>query len=80
MRNVNRKPKAQSMGVFMWIFPCQRVASHDHIFTPVGTAMMMVVIIIGTRSHEAMPDTNMWCAHTPKPSTAMATMENAIAR
>jgi len=34
------------MGVFMWIFPCQSVASHDYIFTPVGTAMMIVVIIM----------------------------------
>ena len=68
------------MGVFMWILPSHSVASHDHTFTPVGTAMMMVVIIMGTRSHEAMPDTNMWWAHTPKPSTAMATSENAMAR
>ena len=80
MRKVNRKPRAQSMGVFRCSLPFHRVASHDHIFTPVGTAMMMVVTIIGTRSQAAMPDTNMWCAHTPKPSTAMATIENAIAR
>ena len=71
---------AQSMGGFMWIFPRHSVASHDHIFTPVGMAMMIVVTIIGTRSQAAMPDTNMWWAHTPKPSTAMATIENAIAR
>ena len=32
----------------MWILPCHNVASHDHIFTPVGTAMMIVVIIMGT--------------------------------
>ena len=68
------------MGAFIWIFPRQRVATHENIFTPVGTAMMMVVIIIGTRSQAAMPDTNMWWAHTPNPSTAMATIENAMAR
>ena len=32
------------------------------------------------RSHGAMPDTNMWCAHTPNPSTAIATVEKATAR
>ena len=31
---------------------------------PVGTAMSTVVIIIGIRIHDAMPDTNMWWAHT----------------
>ena len=42
--------------------------------------MMTVVTIIGMRSHGDMPETNMWCAHTPKPSTAIATVENATAR
>ena len=39
---------------------------------PVGTAISSVVIIIGTRSHDAMPLTNMWCAQTEKPSTTIA--------
>ena len=46
---------------------------------PVGIAMMIVVIIIGTRSQAAMPLTNMRCAQTPKPSTAIATVANASA-
>ena len=54
--------------------------SQEKIFTPVGMAMMIVVIIIGTRSHAAMPLTNMWWAHTPNPRTAIATVENASAR
>jgi hypothetical protein len=31
---------------------------------PVGTAISSVVSIIGTRSHENMPATNMWWAQT----------------
>ena len=36
---------------------------------PVGTAMIAVVIAIGMRIQAAMPEVNMWCAHTVKPST-----------
>ena len=45
---------------------------------PVGMAIESVVAIIGMRSHEAMPDTNIWCAHTVNPSTPMATVDIAI--
>jgi hypothetical protein len=47
---------------------------------PVGTAIRSVVIIIGTRSHGAMPLTNMWCAHTEKPSTTIAISDRAMSR
>ena len=47
---------------------------------PVGTAMIAVVIIIGMRIQLCMPETNMWCAHTVKPSTTIAISENAIMR
>ena len=47
---------------------------------PVGTAISIVVIIIGTRSQLRMPDTNMWCAQTVKPRITIATSENAIIR
>ena len=47
---------------------------------PVGTAMIAVVIIIGTRIQSCMPETNMWCAQTVKPSTTIASSENAIIR
>ena len=80
MTNVQMKPIANSMGVFRWILPPQMVPSHENTLTPVGTAMMTVVIIIGTRSQGAMPETNMWWAQTPNPRTAMATVEKAMAR
>ena len=47
---------------------------------PVGTAISIVVIIIGTRSQLNMPDTNMWCAQTEKPRITIATSEKAIIR
>ena len=47
---------------------------------PVGTAITAVVIIIGMRIHDCMPDTNMWCAQTVNPSTTIASSEKAIIR
>ena len=63
-----------------WSFPSQIVASQLKILIPVGTAIRSVVIIIGTRSHDAMPLTNMWCAQTEKPSTTIAISDSAISR
>ena len=60
--------------------PLHSVASHENTLIPVGTAMIAVVIIIGTRIHACMPDTNMWWAHTVKPSITMASSEKAIMR
>ena len=45
---------------------------------PVGIAISSVVTIIGMRSQSAMPATNMWCAHTEKPSTRIASRERAM--
>ena len=42
--------------------------------------MIIDVTIIGTRSQGAIPATNMWCAHTEKPSTRIAINESAISR
>ena len=78
--NIVMKPSANSIGVVMWITPFHSVAIQLKIFTPVGTAMSIVVIIIGTRSQLAMPDTNMWCAQTVKPRITIATSEKAIIR
>src|SRR5215210_1618006 len=80
MTNVKMKPTANSIAVFIWITPRHIVPSQEKILMPVGTAMSIVEIIIGTRSHDSMPDTNMWWAHTEKPRTAMPTVENATAR
>ena len=78
--NIVMKPSANSIGVRRWITPRHSVASHEKILMPVGTAISIVVIIIGTRSHENMPDTNMWWAQTVNPRITIATSENAIIR
>src|ERR1700733_4219370 len=78
--NVVRKPRANNIGVSRWITPLHNVASHENTLIPVGIAMIAVVIIIGIRIHEAMPETNMWCAQTVKPRTTIATSEKAIIR
>ena len=74
------KPSANSIGVVKWIRPSQIVANQEKTLIPVGTAMISDVTIIGTRSHGAMPATNMWCAHTEKPSTRIAISDSAISR
>src|SRR5262245_19683266 len=77
---VKMNPSANSIGVARLITPSHSVPTHENTLMPVGTAISIVVIIIGMRSHGDMPDTNMWCAHTEKPSTPMLIVENAIAR
>ena len=78
--NIVMNPSANSSGVLRWITPLHNVASHEKILMPVGTAISIVVSIIGTRSQGNIPDTNMWCAQTVNPSTTIATSENAIIR
>ena len=48
------------------------------IFTPVGIAMSIVVRPKNVSAIGPMPTANMWCAHTPKPSTAMRIPEYTI--
>src|SRR5919109_4855625 len=78
--NIVMKPSANSIGVLRWIAPLQSVASQEKILMPVGTAISIVVIIIGTRSQENIPDTNMWWAQTVNPRMMIATSEKAIIR
>ncbi len=78
--NVVRKPSANSIGVSRCSTPRHSVASQEKILMPVGTAMIAVVIAIGMRIQAAIPEVNMWCAQTVKPSPTIASSENAIMR
>jgi hypothetical protein len=78
--NIERNPSANSMGVVRCMRPFHIVASQEKILIPVGTAITIEVTIMGTRSHDAIPATNMWCAQTEKPSTRIAISESAISR
>src|SRR5919199_264047 len=73
-------PSANSIGVPKLSFPSHNVASQENTLIPVGTAITTEVTIIGTRSHGAIPETNMWCAQTEKPSTRIAISDSAISR
>jgi len=60
--NVVRKPSATASACPGAAPPRHRVASHEKILIPVGTAMIAVVIAIGMRIQAAIPEVNMWCA------------------
>src|SRR5664279_1011123 len=75
--NVNRKPIAHSMGVARLMTPPYSVATHEKTLMPVGTAISIVVIMIGTRSHGCTPATNMWWAQTENPSCLLYTSDAA---
>ena len=73
---VNRKmkPIAHSIGVVKSIEPPHIVAIQEKIFTPVGTAITIVANDeIGCVS-SVRPTVYMWCAHTTKPTTPIATI------
>src|SRR5436305_14744695 len=76
--NMVRKPRAKSIGVSRWRTPRQSVASHEKILIPVGTAMIEVVIIIGTRIQAWTPAVDMWWAQTVKPRATVARGEQRI--
>ena len=57
--NIVMKPSANSIGVDSSSTPRHIVASQLKTLMPVGMAISIVVIIIGTRNQLNMPDTNM---------------------
>ena len=67
---LTKNPKLQSIGVSKVIEPFQRVPIQLKIFTPVGTAINMVVKAKKGRS--TWPVTYMWCAQTVIDNAAIA--------
>ncbi len=70
---VNRvmKAMANSMGVSNVREPRHMVATQLNTFTPVGTAISMVVYMKNSSATTGNPVVNMWCAQTMKESKAM---------
>src|SRR5438270_11413459 len=64
--SVNRKTKpiANSIGVSKVIEPFHMVAIQLNTFTPVGTAISIVMYMKKSCPAAGMPTVNMWCAHT----------------
>ena len=68
-RKVTRKPRAQSMGVSKDSFPPHIVPTQLKNFTPVGTAMS--IVMIAKNGSSTWPVTYMWCAQTLTDRAAM---------
>ncbi len=75
-----RNPIENSIGVSNVIEPPIIVKIQLKIFTPVGTAMIMVASTKNASRSGGSPVVNMWCAHDEKPSTPMAMVDHTIAR
>ena len=68
------KPIAQTIGDLKLSEPPHIVAIHEKILIPVGTAMTMVAAVKYILVFTLSPVVYMWCAHTTKPTTPIATM------
>src|ERR1043166_758344 len=64
IRNWNRNPIENSIGVLNWMLPPHMVAIQLKILIPVGIPTAIVVIAKKLLAYEFMPMVNMWCAHT----------------
>ena len=67
-------PIDHTMGDLNSIEPPHIVAIQLKIFTPVGTAMTIVAAVKYIFVFTSRPTVYMWCAHTTKPTTPIATM------
>src|SRR5689334_12786741 len=79
-RNTTIAPSTKSIGVGVSILPPQSVATQEKNFTPVGTATSSVLYMKGTRKYSFIPDANMWCAQTVKPTSAIPSDDMATER
>lgn len=72
--NKKTKPIAHiNAGVITRALPW-RVATHLKIFTPVGTAIIIVAAVKYARVSTSIPTVNIWWAHTIKPKSPIAIM------
>src|SRR5258708_34036871 len=74
IRNWNRNPTQNSIGVLNWILPPHMVPSQLKILIPVGTPTAIVVIAKKLLAYELIPIVNMWCAQTLMLTKAMQTV------
>jgi hypothetical protein len=68
------KPMAQTMGEVKRIEPPHIVAIHEKILMPVGTAITIVAVVKYIFTSSDRPVVYIWCAHTTKPTTPIATI------
>ena len=77
MRNIDRKPRANSSGVENVSWPRHIVKIQLNILTPVGIAMRNVMKLKNGRY--TAPVVNMWWAQTEKPRAPIAAVANTNA-
>jgi hypothetical protein len=75
-RNVSRNPIANSIGVSKVIRPPHIVPIQLKNLTPVGTAMRNESPL--KKGSSTAPVANMWCAHTPIDSPAIASVARTM--
>ena len=72
MVNIETSDTENIIGTVKRTLPAHMVAIQFRIFTPVGTAMNMVVAENAATDTGPMPAVNMWWAHTPQPMKPIA--------
>src|SRR3990172_3083818 len=78
MMNIDTNDSANSIGVVNWIFAPQIVPNQLNVLIALGRAINIVATMNVMPSTGLMPETNMWCPHTMKPSPAMPAIEYTI--
>ena len=79
MMNIATNDSAQSIGTVKRIDPPQIEASQLKTFTPLGSAMIIVLVMKAIPIIGFMPLTNMWWPHTMNPSPMIPTRLRTIA-
>jgi hypothetical protein len=79
---VKRKMKASAnaIGGLIETTPPHMVASQLKTFIPVGTAIIMVVVVKKARESTSIPTVYIWCAHTIKPRRPIDIIAKTIPR
>ncbi|EDS99684.1 hypothetical protein BamIOP4010DRAFT_6800 [Burkholderia ambifaria IOP40-10] len=77
--NISTKPAKYRNGVRNTGRPVQIVASHANTATALGIEISMLAAPKNASASGAMPVANMWCTHTSKPISIVATVDTATA-
>src|SRR5262245_62921087 len=75
--NCTMNPSANNIGVVSTTRPCHIVAIHAKIVTALGMETVMLAAEKNVIDSCDMPVENMWCTHTPNPTSPVITVESA---
>ena len=76
--NVKMKPKNQYMGVVNWTLPLNIVNSQLKILTPVGIAIIIVMMPKKALTLAPAPIVKKWCSQTTKDRNVITTSAHTI--